>query len=61
MARGRLLSTDIASDPDLNRLSPDAERLYLRTIPHLDRDGLISGHPMLLWAAAAGWVWAPRF
>ena len=33
MARGRLLSVDVASDPDLNRLSPDAERLYLRAIP----------------------------
>lgn len=53
MARGRMLSTQIASDQDLNNLSPEAERLYLRTLPHLDRDGLVTGHPMLLWAKVA--------
>ncbi len=53
MARGRIVSTEVTSDPELNRLSPDAERLYLRTLPHLDRDGLISGVPMLVWATAA--------
>lgn len=53
MARGRMISIQVASDPDLNRLSAEAERLYLRTLPHLDRDGLITGHPMLLWAKVA--------
>lgn len=53
MARGRIISTQVASDDSLNKLSPDAERLYLRTLPHLDRDGLITGHPMLLWAKVA--------
>ena len=53
MARARLVSVQIASDDNLNKLSPDAERLYLRTLPHLDRDGLITGHPMLLWAKVA--------
>lgn len=53
MARGRIISIQVASDDNLNKLSPDAERLYLRTLPHLDRDGLITGHPMLLWAKVA--------
>ena len=53
MARGRIISIQVASDDSLNKLSPDAERLYLRTLPHLDRDGLITGHPMLLWAKVA--------
>ena len=48
-----MLSIDVASDPELNRLSPDAERLYLRALPHLDRDGLITGVPALLWATVA--------
>lgn len=53
MARGRIISTQVASDQQLNNLSPEAERLYLRTLPHLDRDGLVTGHPMLLWAKVA--------
>ena len=50
MARGRMLSIDVAGDPHLNRLSLEAHLLYVQTIPHLDRDGLVSGHPLLLWA-----------
>ena len=53
MARARLLSTAIAEDPDLAKLTIEAELLYLHAIPHLDRDGLITGSPILLWARTA--------
>lgn len=50
MARGRMLSQTVATDKKLNSLSIEAELLYLKAIPHLDRDGLILGDPTLLWA-----------
>ena len=50
MARGRMLNQTVATDKKLNSLSIEAELLYLKTIPHLDRDGLILGDPTLLWA-----------
>ena len=53
MARARLLATAIAEDPDLGKLSIEAELLYLHAIPHLDRDGLVTGNPILLWAKTA--------
>lgn len=53
MARARMLSVDVAGDPELNQLSLEAAYFYLSTIPHLDRDGLITGHPVLLWAKVA--------
>jgi hypothetical protein len=49
MASGRFLSTTIAEDDRLARLSIAAELLYLKTIPHLDRDGMISGRAGFLW------------
>lgn len=53
MARGRMLSTDVSSDPDAQSLSIASYALYLSTIPHLDRDGLIDAHPLKLVAIAA--------
>lgn len=50
MARGRMLNATIAKDKQLNGLSIEAEYIYLKTIPHLDRDGLINGDPTLLWS-----------
>lgn len=41
MARGRFLSRSIATDKRLGALSLLSEFLFLKTIPHLDRDGLI--------------------
>jgi hypothetical protein len=41
MARGRFLNISIATDIKLNSLSLEAHWLYMMTIPHLDRDGLI--------------------
>jgi hypothetical protein len=46
MATGRFLSASIATDAQLARLSMLAEMMYLKVIPHLDRDGMITGEPM---------------
>lgn len=48
MARGRMISTSIAGDIALNELSLEAHLAYLMAIPHLDRDGLLPGHPKLV-------------
>lgn len=48
MAQGRFLSTTIAIDKELARLSAEAEMMYLKCIPHLDRDGMITGDPIQL-------------
>ena len=53
MPAGRFLSKTVATDEALNRLSWQAQAIYLMTIPHLDRDGLITGHPLLLMAQVA--------
>ena len=53
MARGRMLSTKIAEDEDFNQMSVDAQFMFMRTVPHLDRDGIITGNPTLLWAKVA--------
>lgn len=49
MARGRFVSTSIAEDVELNSLTLEAHWLYLMTIPHLDRDGLIKGDTYVLF------------
>lgn len=49
MARGRFLSESIAKDIRLNSMSVEAELVYLMTIPHLDRDGLIEGDTDILY------------
>jgi hypothetical protein len=53
MAKGRMLSRDAGRDPKLNSLTLEAHLLYLLAIPLLDRDGLVTGDPALLWADAA--------
>jgi len=50
MANGRFISTTVAIDKRLNEMSIEAEYLFLKTIPHLDRDGLILADAPLLWA-----------
>jgi len=45
-----MISQTIATDKRLNSLSETAELLYLKAIPHLDRDGLILGDSQVLWA-----------
>ena len=53
MATGRFLSATVATDHQVAMLSIEAEALYLRAIPHLDRDGLLTGDPMRLLAMVA--------
>lgn len=53
MARGRMLNTTISEDIEFNELSLEAQLIYLRTIPFLDRDGLINGHPSILMGKIA--------
>lgn len=53
MARARMLATDASIDPELNSLTLPSMTLYLLTIPHLDRDGLIDANPVRLAAQAA--------
>lgn len=53
MAQARMLNRSVAVDERLNGLSHDAMLLYLMTVPHLDRDGLIDGRPRILWAQVA--------
>lgn len=48
MARGRMISTTVAIDRRLNSLSLESQFLFLMTVPHLDRDGLIAGDAPLL-------------
>lgn len=48
MANGRFISRTIATDKRLSQLSIEAEYLFLKTLPHLDRDGLILAD--VLWA-----------
>jgi len=50
MAKGRMVSQSVATDKRLNELSIEAEYLFLKTIPHLDRDGLITGEAFMLLA-----------
>lgn len=55
MARGRMLNKTIATDKRLNKLSPNADWMYIRTIPHLDRDGIIDGDPDTLAVTICPW------
>ncbi len=50
MARGRMLNATVATDKRLAELSLESELLFIKTLPHLDRDGLIIGDASVLWA-----------
>lgn len=45
MAEGRFLSKSIAHDGELNSVSLEADMLFCRCVPHLDREGRLTGHP----------------
>ena len=45
MAEGRFLSKSIARDWELNHVSLEADYLFTRCVPHLDREGRVTGHP----------------
>lgn len=46
MAVGRMLNRTSALDRELNSVSIEAQLLFVMSIPHLDRDGLIIGEPL---------------
>ena len=53
MPNGRFVSKSIGKDMALNGLSIEAELLYLKAIPHLDRDGLINGDDVVFLGTVA--------
>lgn len=53
MARGRMINQTIAEDLEFNEMSMEAQLMYVRAIPFLDRDGLINGHPSILFGKIA--------
>ena len=50
MAEGRFLSRSIAHSEQLANVPLEADYLFTRCIPHLDRDGRMPGHPDLVKA-----------
>ena len=52
MASGRMLSKRIADDLRLNTMTLEAEYLFFKVLPHLDRDGMIAGDPRIIQATA---------
>lgn len=48
MARGRMLNQKISDDITFNEMDIEHQFFFMRTLPFLDRDGLITGHPLLL-------------
>lgn len=53
MAQGRLIHASMPNDRNLSRMSFEAYATYVNALPHLDRDGLITGDPLELWAKTA--------
>lgn len=52
MAEGRFISKSIATNGQLKRVSLEADYLFGRMIPHLDREGRIDGDPDVVKAMA---------
>lgn len=48
MARGRFISKSVSVDYDLAKLSDEELLAFFHAIPHLDRDGLIDGRPLVI-------------
>lgn len=51
MPDGRMMSRSITTSEQLGSVSLEADFLFGRCVPHLDRDGRMSGNPDLLKAA----------
>lgn len=45
MAEGRFISRNIAFSEQLGQVSMEADYLFMRMLPHLDRDGRLNGSP----------------
>lgn len=52
MPNGRMLSKSISHSEQLSLVSLEADFLFARCIPHLDRDGRMAGKPELVKAIA---------
>lgn len=52
MAEGRFISRSIATNGQLKRVSLEADYLFSRMIPHLDREGRLDGDPDVVKAVA---------
>lgn len=52
MPDGRMLSKSIADNEELGGVSLEADYLFARCIPHLDREGRMTGNPALVKAKA---------
>lgn len=52
MPEGRMLSKSISHSEQLAEVSIEADYLFARCIPHLDREGRMTGHPALIKATA---------
>lgn len=48
-----MVNASISDDEAFNEMSIDAQFMFMRTLPHLDRDGLITGNTALLWSKVA--------
>lgn len=60
MARGRMLNQSIAEDVEFNEMSIEAQLMFLRTVPFLDRDGLINGNASVLRGKVAPLLDLPK-
>lgn len=60
MARGRMLNQSIAEDAEFNEMSIEAQLMFLRTVPFLDRDGLINGNASVLRGKVAPLLDLPK-
>lgn len=60
MARGRMLNQSIAEDAEFNEMSIEAQLMFLRTLPFLDRDGLINGNASVLRGRVAPLLDLPK-
>lgn len=50
MARGRLITQEMSTNPTMNGMSINAHYCYMLAFAYLDQDGLIDGDPTNLWA-----------
>lgn len=60
MARGRMINQSISEDVEFNEMSIEAQLMFLRTVPFLDRDGLINGNASVLRGRVAPLLDLPK-
>jgi len=55
-----MLNQSIAEDVEFNEISIEAQLMFLRTVPFLDRDGLINGNASVLRGKVAPLLDLPK-